>query len=1058
MTVCQQCGEQNPERFRICGMCGAPLAPPSARREGRRTVTIVFSDLKGSTSLGEQLDSESLREALGVYFDEMRAIIERHGGTVEKFIGDAIMAVFGLAAVREDDAIRAVRAARDMQLGLQHVNAELRRRWGITLENRTGVNTGEVVAGDPSTGQRLVTGDTVNTAARLEQAAPPGEVLIGQLTYDLVRDAVDVEPVEALDLKGKADKVKAYRLIEVVGPRAHRRRLEAPLVGRAEELGRIDAAEREVRESRRARLLTVVAGAGVGKSRLIDEFLASDDRRARSLRGRCLSYGDGITFWPIADMMRTAAGLDDALPAEIARQRILTLAAGRDDVAERLAPLLGLSVEAYPLEETFWAVRAMFEGLATSAPLVVVVDDIHWAEATLLDLLEHVRDTATASILVVCSARPELIEERAGWGPESDLIRLAPLSAAETSAIAANILGGSGLPVDLLRRISDAAEGNPLFVEQMLSMLVDSGDLVRAADGRWEVHREHGTVRVPPGIVALIDARLDRLAGGDRSVLQAGSVIGLVFYRDAVRSISEPEVQSTVDASLERLMRRQFVRSDPSTFMDDDAFRFDHALIHDGAYRSLLKRERAELHERFGRWLESVASQRIAELEEIIGYHLEQAALHLEQLGPLDEHGRGLSEAASSRLASAGRRALSRGDSPAAANLLQRAVALVMPQSRPWIEVTLDLAEAAADLGEFERSRAAADEGLAAARLLGDDLLVVNAELVSLFLRYTLDPANGAQQVVRETEQAIPPLELAADHAGLVRAWRLLAWVHGTACNYGAAERAVERAVHHARLAGDRRAETRNLMSFAVSALYGPMPVGQAITLAERIALDVHGDRRAEGIVLSASAHLLALRGDFTEARALYSRARETLEALGGPVMAATVSLDSARVELLAGDPVAAERELRRDYDVLEAIGERYALSTLAGLLGYALLRQGRHDAAIAATEAAEHMAAADDVESQSLWRRVRAAAVTALGAPEEALPLASAAYDLVVDTDAPLMKAFALLDLGAVHAATGSLEEAQRAWQDALALFEAKEASVPAAMARDLLDLYAIA
>ena len=868
----------------------------------------------------------------------------------------------------------------------------------------------------------------------------------------------DAEPVEALELKGKADKVKAYRLIEVVAPRAHRRRLEAPLVGRADELERLDAAERETRESRRARLLTVVAGAGVGKSRLIDEFLASDDRRARSLRGRCLSYGDGITFWPIADMMRTAAGLDDALPAEIARQRILTLAAGRDDVAERLAPLLGLSVEAYPLEETFWAVRTMFEGLALSAPLVVVVDDIHWAEATLLDLLEHVREAAAASILVVCSARPELIEERASWGPESDLIRLEPLSAAETSAIAGNILGGSGLPVDLLRRISEAAEGNPLFVEQMLSMLVDSGDLVRAQDGRWEVRREQATVRVPPGIVALIDARLDRLSGGDRTVLQAGSVIGLVFYRNAVRSISEPDLQSAVDASLERLMRRQFVRSDPSTFMDDDAFRFDHALIHDGAYRSLLKRERADLHERFGRWLESVAAQRTAELEEIIGYHLEQAALHLQQLGPLDEHGRGLSEAASSQLASAGRRALSRGDSPAAANLLQRAAVLLVPRSRPWIEITLDLAEAAADLGEFERSTAAADEGLAAARLLGDDLLVVNAELVSLFLRYTLDPANDAEQVVRETEQAIAPLELAADHAGLVRAWRLLAWVHGTACNYGAAERAVERAVHHARLAGDRRAETRNLMSFAVSALYGPMPVGQAITLVERIALDVHGDRRAEGIVLSASAHLRALRGDFTEARALYSRARETLEALGGPVMAATVSLDSARVELLAGDPVAAERELRGDYDVLESIGERYALSTLAGLLGYALVRQGRHDAAIAATEAAEQMAAADDVESQSLWRRVRAAAVTALGAPDEALPLASAAYDLVSDTDAPLMKAFALLDLGEVYAAAGSVEEAQRAWQDALALFDAKEASVPAAMARDLLDLYAIA
>jgi class 3 adenylate cyclase/tetratricopeptide (TPR) repeat protein len=1057
MTVCQQCGEQNPARFRVCGMCGAPLAPPSLRREARKTVTIVFSDLKGSTNLGEQLDSESLREALGIYFDEMRAVIERHGGTVEKYIGDAIMAVFGLPVVREDDALRAVRAAREMQLRLVHVNAELRQRWGIEFENRTGVNTGEVVAGDPATGQRLVTGDTVNTAARLEQAAPTGEVLIGQLTYDLVRDAVEVELVEALDLKGKAERVKAYRLIEVVGPEALRRRLEAPLVGRKGELARLVAAEREARDSRRAGLLTIIAGAGVGKSRLIMEFMTSDDRRARSLRGRCLSYGDGITFWPIAEMIRTAAALDDELPAEIARQRILTLAAGREDVAERLAPLLGLSDEAYPLEETFWAVRTLFEGLATTAPLVVVVDDIHWAEATLLDLLEHVREAAAAPILVVCSARPELLEDRAGWGPESDLIRLAPLSTAETSAIAANILGGSGLPVDLLRRINDAAEGNPLFVEQMLSMLVDSGDVVRAEDGTWEVG-EHVVVRVPPGIVALVEARLDRLGGEERSVLQAGSVIGLVFYRRALQSIAASDLQPAVDPSLEHLTRRQFVRPDPSTFMDDDAFRFDHALIHDGAYRSLLKRERVELHERFGRWLESMAAQRIAELDEIVGYHLEQAAVHLDQLGPLDAHGKALSEAASSRLASAGRRALSRGDSPAAANLLQRAAALLPPQSSGRVEIMLDLAEAAADLGEFQRSTEAADDGLATARSLGDDLLVVNAELVSLFLRYTLDPAGGAQQVVRETESAIPRLERAADHAGLVRAWRLLAWVHGTACNYGAAERAVERAVHYARLAGDRRAETRNLMSFAVSALHGPMPVGQAIEIADRIALEVHGDRRAEGIVLSASAHLRALRGDFTEARTLYTRARDALEALGGAVMATTVSLDSGRVELLAGDPAAAERELRRDYDVLESIGERYALSTVAGLLGYALLRQGRHDAAIAATEAAERMAAADDVESHSLWRRVRAAAMTALGAPEDALPLASAAYALVADTDAPLMKAFALLDLGEVQAACGSLEGAQRSWQDALALLEAKEASVPASTARDLLQSYATA
>jgi class 3 adenylate cyclase/tetratricopeptide (TPR) repeat protein len=1052
MTLCRQCGEENPDRFRICGMCGAPLAAASPRRDARKTVTVVFSDLKGSTDLGERLDSESLRDALGVYFDEMRAVIERHGGVVEKYIGDAIMAVFGLPAVREDDATRAVRAAHEMQARLANVNDDLRERWGIELAARIGVNTGEVVAGDPAAGQRLVTGDTVNTAARLEQAAGAGDVLIGQLTYELVRDAVEVSVLEPLELKGKAERVAVYRLVGVAPAQAHERRLGAPLVGRSDELARLAAAEATARTSRRAALVTIVAAAGVGKSRLIHEFLASGDRRARSLRGRCLSYGDGITFWPIAEMIRTAAALDDDVPAEAARQRLITLAGGRDDVAARIAPLLALSDETYPLEETFWAVRSVFEGLAATAPLVVVVDDIHWAEPTLLELLEHVRATATAPIILIASARPELLEERPEWGRHDATLRLDPLTGAETEAVVANILGDTDLPAELVHRIIDAAEGNPLFVEQVLSMLVDAGDLARDAGGRWRLSAASKSVPVPPGIVALVDARLDRLGSEDRAVLQAGSVIGLVFYRGAVRSISAADIQPRVDRSLELLEERQFIRPDASSFLDDEAFRFDHALIHDGAYRSLLKRERAELHERFGRWLEEVAASRLAELEEIVGYHFEQAASHLAQLGPLDEHGLVVGEMAATRLANAGRRALSRGDSHAAANLLERAAALLPSPSRRRVEVVLDLAEATADLGEFDRSTHAASEALAAAHELGDELAVRNAELVSLFLRYTLDPADESGAVVRETEAAIGPLERADDHAGLVRAWRLLAWVHGTACRYGAAELAVERAVHHARMAGDRRAETRNLMSFAVSALYGPMPVPRARALAARISGEVHGDRRAEGIVLSASAHLAALDGDFLDARALYARARETLETLGGPLMAATVSLDSARVELLAGDAIAAERELRRDEAVLEAVGERYARSTITGLLGYALLRQGRPDDALVAAESAAGMAAPDDVESQSLWRRVRAGAVATTGSVDDALALASEAYAMVADTDAPLMKAYALLDLGEVQEAAGRSSEAAQSWRRALSLLEAKQARAPADQARGLL------
>jgi len=1055
VNVCEQCGEANPERFRLCGMCGAPLGVQLDAREVRKTVTIVFSDLKGSTNLGERLDTESLRDALTVYFDAMKSVLQRHGGTVEKYIGDAIMAVFGLPIVHEDDALRAVRAASEMQQRLVEVNDELERRWGIRLENRTGVNTGEVVAGDGAGGQRLVTGDTVNTAARLEQAAPVTDVLMGPVTYQLVKHAVEVEAVEPLELKGKADRVPAYRLVSVAAGPSSARRMEAPLVGRGEELARLAAGQSASERDGGGRLMTVVGSAGVGKSRLIQEFLSSLDPATVTLHGRCLSYGDGITFWPLVELIRTAAAIEDELPPAMAFQRLGTLCDQRIDVADRLAPLLGLSDATFPLEETFWAARTLLETLAHSAPVVVVMDDVHWAEPTLLDLIEHLVEAAGAAILVVCSARAELYDQRPGWGegPRAGRIDLEPLSESETEEVVANIIGGSGLPDALLSRITDAAEGNPLFLEQMLSMLVDGGMLRRRDDGTWSAVRELTAFPVPPSIAALIEARLDRLALEDRTVLQEGSVVGLVFYEGAVESMSPEALKPMVDPSIKRLVRRQFVRPDPSVFMDEASFRFDHSLIHDAAYRSLLKRERAELHERFANWLEASAGDRIGELEEIVGYHLEQSARHLGELGPQDDRGRALAARAASQLAGAGRRAFARGDAPAAANLLDRAVALLPSGMRTRTELQLDLAEAQADLGEFEQSQRCATEALDAARAHGDALLATNASLVGLFLQYTLDPQGRTEQVIRETEEAIPVLEAADDHVGLVRAWRLLAWVHGTANHYGAAERAVEQAVEHARLAGDQRAESRNLMSLALCALYGPMPVPEAIVVGRRIAAEIGDDRRAEGVVLCALAHLYALRGETDEARTLYRRARAVLSDLGGRMMAATVSLDSSRVEVLAGDAVQAERELRGDYEILSAAGERYTLSTVAAMLADAVLRQGRADEALALTTESEGLSADDDVESQNLWRRVRARVLASRGELAAAVLLVEEAFALVEETDAPLSKANTLVDVAAVHAAAGHRDLAVGLARRALALFETKRDDVDAAATRGLLE-----
>src|SRR5437764_13642390 len=394
----------------MCGMCGTSLASEPVAQEVRRTVTIVFCDLKGSTSLGESIDTESLREVLNLYFKRMQAVLESHGGTVEKFIGDAVMAVFGLPRLHEDDALRAVRAAMEMKEALAKLNIELEARWGVRLLNRTGVNTGEVVAGDVSSGQRLVTGDTVNTAARLEQAAPALEVVIGEPTYRLVKDFVDVEHVEPLELKGKAERVPAYRLIEARPGEAAARNLEAPMVGRHAELGVLRKTLEAARMTNQCHVVALLGPAGVGKSRLLHEFEAVAGSDVRKLRGRCLSYGDGITYWPLADIVRQVAGIANEDSLDVARTKLSNLlGAEQSDVADRVAGTVGLTTAVYSFQETFWAARRFLEIVAGGRPLIVTIEDIHWAEQTFLDLLRHIADTAEAPIVLACSARQDLL-------------------------------------------------------------------------------------------------------------------------------------------------------------------------------------------------------------------------------------------------------------------------------------------------------------------------------------------------------------------------------------------------------------------------------------------------------------------------------------------------------------------------------------------------------------------------------------------------------------------------------------------------------------------------
>ena len=537
--ICPACGAENPAGARFCNACGAPL-PGDAVRDVRKVVTVLFCDVTGSTAMGERLDPEQLRGVMSDYFAVARAAIERHGGTVEKFIGDAVMAVFGVPTVREDDALRAVRAALELRDAAQ-------------VDVRIGVNTGEVVTG---AGDTLVTGDAVNVAARLEQAAGVGEVLIGGPTFALVRDAVDAELVAPVEAKGKSEPVTAYRVGSLTGESSFARRLDAPLVGRERERDQLDDAWERARTERACVQFTILGSAGVGKSRLVSEFLSGVE--GSIISGRCLSYGEGITYWPVVEAVKQLLGDEPAPNASIA-----ALLGDGDAAAEDIA----------------LAVRRLFESSARERPLVVYFDDLQWAEPTFLDLIEHVTDwSRDAPLLVLCSARPDLLELRPAWGGgklNSTTVLLEPLNERETAELIERLLGSAQLSIGMRERIADGAEGNPLFVEQMLAMVQDS---------RGE------EISVPPTIQALLSARLDQLPNGERSALERGAVEGQVFHRGAVQALAPDD--ASVPAQLLGLVRKELVRPTAATLPEDDAFRFRHLLIRDAAYDALPKATR----------------------------------------------------------------------------------------------------------------------------------------------------------------------------------------------------------------------------------------------------------------------------------------------------------------------------------------------------------------------------------------------------------------------------------------------------------------------------------
>ncbi len=679
---CPSCSATNAVDAHFCSSCGARIPPtPFGATGARKVVTVVFADVVESTSLVERLEPETARRVLDRYFDCIREVLERHGGRVEKFIGDAVMAVFGVPVLHEDDADRAVRAAAAMREALDKLNAELEATLGISIRMRIGVATGEVITGDPSSGQTFVTGDAVNVAARLQAAAAPGEALVEESTFRLVRTAVAAEPLGPTQLKGKSAVVNVHRLLGV-GDRPATRRAGSQFVGRKDELSALSKLLDDVIRTRSSRLVTVIGDAGVGKSRLIEEFLDTRADGAAIAAGRCLPYGEGITYWPLKEAIAQAAGLRGDETADEARARIRGLlgeAPDADLVTERVAETIGIADAVPEHKGTVWAVGRLVQEVARTRPLIVVLDDIQWAEAVFLDLIEQiVHGLEGTPLLVLCMARPELLDVRLSWASavgRSSLVFLRPLSDLDSEQLIENLLDGGTLDEAARVRIVEAADGLPLFVEEMVAMLIDEGAL-RRDTGRW-VAADLTRIAAPATIHALLSARLDQLDPPQRAVLEWGSVEGQVFHRSAVEFLSPEAERPGIEARLSALVLKELIEPEGPEFSTDDAFRFHHLLLRDVAYESVHKERRTSLHERFAMWLDDQAGDRASEYDEIAGYHLEQAVRYQAELRASGPPDRELSERAGTRLGSAGLRAHARGDWPAAVSLLTRAQALL---------------------------------------------------------------------------------------------------------------------------------------------------------------------------------------------------------------------------------------------------------------------------------------------------------------------------------------------------------------------------------------------
>jgi class 3 adenylate cyclase/tetratricopeptide (TPR) repeat protein len=1055
MLACPTCGEQNPERARFCLSCGTPLSAEGMderARETRRRVTVLFADVIGSTAIGEGLDPEALREVQQRYFDAMRLAIEHHEGTVEKYIGDAVMAVFGIPQLHEDDALRAVRSAFDMLRAAEILNRDLEARWGVRLAIRIGINTGGVVAGDATTRQSLATGDVVNTAERLEAAAPAGGVIAGAETYRLVRHAVTAEQVAPLTMKGKSDPVPAWRMT-AVDPMAGAvaRHMDSPMVGRDRQLRILTEVAERSRDERAPQLVTILGLAGVGKSRLVHEFLGRV-RDATVIHGHCLPYGDAISYWPLAEALRGAAAIqpDDTPEAALARLRALAEGVPQAQVVtERVAAAIGLGPvdgsAATGGQETSWAFRRLFEGLARRRPLVAVFDDVQWGTPTFLDLVEHIIDwSRDAPMLLLAIARPELLEVRPTWGGgklNATALLLEPLDDASVAEVIDNLVGHAPLPAELIRRIEEAAEGNPFFVEELLSVLVDDGTLERDGDA-YRVTRTPSHILVPATIEGLLAARLDHLPPEERAVLGRAAVIGKRCGASEVAELSPEDDRPAVLQRLMALVRKELLRLDEDAAPDVDdldedvRFRFRHQLMRDAAYEGLAKHERARLHEAFADWMERMLRDRVEQLHEVIGYHFEQAAAYRKQVAGDDASVQRLARRAAGHLEAAARRADAIADAAAALPLLERANRLRGPDDPQRLTNLPMLADALGFAGRFEEARAAFDEVLASPNA---ESATRAAALEATWVRGALGRSAADQRP--QVEEALRIRRELGEPAGIARALLGLANLEFFIGRLQHAGELQEEALGYARQAGDiglqGRALSSRMSTFLSSLASTP---GQAMSMLEEDLAFAreHGLLALESVTLVHLGMLTGRGGARSEAKKLIERGLAIKRDLGWDFNVLGFE-GNALLDYWAGDTELAAGRWRTICREFVVAGEKGSLSTAATELARALLDLGETLEAEEALRTGEDTGARDDVVTQVELKAARARLLAGGGDLAEAESMAREAVREAEAVEFNFLIPYAHLALGDVLRLAGRLDEAAAEWRAMIAFEEAR-------------------